>query len=103
IWSLRAISACERLPAANRPAARRRRSCMAAKSRRGALDRVMPYSLRPYAWKCHYIMRGSVIGGLRQAIQDLVAPDLKSIQAKQDAMDKRMELQYDTLRRQIEV
>jgi hypothetical protein len=40
---------------------------------------------------------------LRQVIQDLVAPDLKAIQAKQDAMDKRMELQYDTLRRQIEV
>ena len=43
------------------------------------------------------------VTGLRQAIQDLVAPDLKAIQAKQDSMDKRMELQYDTMRRQIEV
>jgi hypothetical protein len=43
------------------------------------------------------------VTGLRQVIQDLVAPDLKAIQAKQDSMDKRMELQYDTMRRQIEV
>jgi hypothetical protein len=44
-----------------------------------------------------------LIGGVRQALQDLVAPDLRAIQAKQDAMDKRMELQYDSLRRQNEV
>jgi hypothetical protein len=44
-----------------------------------------------------------LISGLRQVIQDLVAPDLKAIQAKQDAMAQRMELQYDSLRRQMEV
>ena len=44
-----------------------------------------------------------LITGLRQVIQDLVAPDLKAIQAKQDGLDKRMELQYDSMRRQIEV
>jgi hypothetical protein len=44
-----------------------------------------------------------LIGGLRQVIQDLVAPDLKAIQAKQDSMEKRMELQYDLTRRQMEV
>jgi hypothetical protein len=44
-----------------------------------------------------------LIGRLRQAIQDLIAPDLKAIQGKQDALDKRIELQYDTLRRQMEV
>ena len=36
-------------------------------------------------------------------IQDLVAPDLKAIQAKQDSLSKQVELQYDALRRQIEV
>jgi hypothetical protein len=44
-----------------------------------------------------------IITGLRQVIQDLVAPDLKAIQSKQEATDKRIELQYDSLRRQIEV
>jgi len=44
-----------------------------------------------------------LVGGLRPAIQDLFAPDLKAIQAKQDAMDKRLELQFDSMRRQIEV
>jgi hypothetical protein len=41
--------------------------------------------------------------GVRQVIQDLVAPDLKAIQAKQDSLSKQVELQYDALRRQIEV
>jgi hypothetical protein len=44
-----------------------------------------------------------LIGGLRQVIQDLVAPDLKAIQAKQDSIEKRIELQYDSSRRQMEV
>jgi len=44
-----------------------------------------------------------LIGGLRPAIQDLFAPDLKAIQAKQDAMTQRIELQQDSLRRQLEV
>ncbi len=57
MWSSRAISACERLPTANSRAARRRRSCMAAKPRRGALDRVMPDSLLLYARGCHYYAR----------------------------------------------
>jgi hypothetical protein len=43
------------------------------------------------------------VTGLRQVIQDLVAPDLKAIQAKQDAMSKQIEVQHDALRRQIEV
>jgi hypothetical protein len=34
-------------------------------------------------------------GGLRQVIQDLVAPDLKAIQAKQDSMSKLIEVQHD--------
>jgi hypothetical protein len=33
---------------------------MATKSRRGVLDRVMPQSLLPYDYRCHYIMRDSV-------------------------------------------
>jgi hypothetical protein len=36
-----------------------------------------------------------LIGGLRQVIQDLVAPDLKAIQAKQDSMSKLIEVQHD--------
>jgi hypothetical protein len=39
------------------------------------------------------------ISGLRQVIQDLVAPDLKAIQAKQDAMSK----QFDAMSKQMEV
>jgi hypothetical protein len=34
-------------------------------------------------------------GGLRQVSQDLVAPDLKAIQAKQDSMSKLIEVQHD--------
>jgi hypothetical protein len=43
------------------------------------------------------------VTGLRQVFQNLVAPDLKAIQAKQDSLSKQVELQYDALRRQIEV
>jgi hypothetical protein len=44
-----------------------------------------------------------LVAGLRQGIQDLVAPDLKAIQVKQDSLSKQVELQFDALRRQIEV
>jgi hypothetical protein len=44
-----------------------------------------------------------LVGGLRQAIHDLVAPDLKANQAKQDSTSKQIDLQYDSLRRQMEV
>ena len=37
------------------------------------------------------------ITGLREVIQDLVAPGLKAIQAKQVAFSKQMEIQHDAL------
>jgi hypothetical protein len=40
--------------------------------------------------------------GLRQAIQDLVAPDLKAIQAKQDTMGKQIEVQHDALMKTLD-
>ena len=43
-----------------------------------------------------------LIGGLRQAIQDLVAPDLKAIQARQDATSKLIEVQHDALIKTVE-
>ena len=42
------------------------------------------------------------ITGLRQVIQDLVAPDLKAIQAKQDAMSKQIEIQHDALMKTVD-
>lgn len=36
-----------------------------------------------------------VITGMRQVVQDLVAPDLKAHTVKLDALEKRMELQHD--------
>jgi hypothetical protein len=42
------------------------------------------------------------ITGLRQVIQDLVAPDLKAIQAKQDAMSKQIEVQHDALMKTVD-
>ena len=42
-----------------------------------------------------------VIGGLRQAIQDLVAPDLKAIQAKQDSTSKLIEVQHDAIMKTV--
>ncbi len=33
-----------------------------------------------------------IVDGVRQLIQDLIAPDLKAIAAKQDAMEKHMAL-----------
>jgi hypothetical protein len=44
----------------------------------------------------------NLAGGLRQAIQDLVAPDLKAIQAKQEATSKLMEVQHDALIKTVE-
>lgn len=34
-----------------------------------------------------------IITGIRQVVQDLVAPDLKAIQAKQDALVKQLDAQ----------
>ena len=44
-----------------------------------------------------------LVTGLRQAIQDLIAPDLKAIQVKQDAMVRQTELQYLAVSKQLEV
>jgi len=35
-------------------------------------------------------------------IQDIVAPDLKAIQAKQDAMSKQIEVQHDALMKTVD-
>jgi len=43
-----------------------------------------------------------LVTGLRQVIQDLVAPDLKAIQAKQDATSKLMEVQHDALMKTVD-
>lgn len=43
-----------------------------------------------------------LITGLRQAIQDLVAPDLKAIQVKQDSTVRQMEIQHDALMKTVE-
>jgi hypothetical protein len=43
-----------------------------------------------------------LITGLRQVIQDLVAPDLKAIQAKQDATSKQIEVQHDALMKTVD-
>jgi len=43
-----------------------------------------------------------LITGLRQVIQDLVAPDLKAIQAKQDAISKQLEVQHDALMKTVD-
>ena len=43
-----------------------------------------------------------IISGIRQVIQDLVAPDLKAIQAKQDAMNRLIEVQHDALIKTVE-
>jgi hypothetical protein len=40
--------------------------------------------------------------GLRQALQDLAAPDLKAIQAKQDAVSKQIEVQHDALMKTLD-
>jgi hypothetical protein len=38
-----------------------------------------------------------VITGLRQVIQDLVAPDLKALAAKADSLQKQSEIQHDAV------
>jgi hypothetical protein len=43
-----------------------------------------------------------VITGMRQVIQDLVAPDLKAHAAKLDALQKQSEVQYDAMVKTIE-
>jgi hypothetical protein len=42
------------------------------------------------------------ITGLRQAIQDLVAPELKAIESKQDAMSRQMDVQHEALVKTLE-
>ncbi len=43
-----------------------------------------------------------VITGMRQVIQDLVAPDLKAIMSRQEALQKQMEVQHDAVVKTIE-
>ena len=38
-----------------------------------------------------------LIPGIRQVIQDLVTPDLKSLAAKMDSLQKQGELQHDAV------
>lgn len=38
-----------------------------------------------------------LIGGVRQAIQDIVAPDMRAMEARQDAMSRLMEVQHNAL------
>lgn len=40
--------------------------------------------------------------GLRQAIQDYAAPELKAIESKQDSMSRQMEVQHDALVKTLE-
>ena len=42
------------------------------------------------------------VTGLRQVIQDLVAPDLKAIQAKLDATSKQIEVQHYALMKTVD-
>jgi hypothetical protein len=43
-----------------------------------------------------------VVTGLRQVIQDLVAPDLKAHAAKLDALQKHMDLQHDVVMKTLD-
>ena len=43
-----------------------------------------------------------IITGLRQAIQDLVAPDLKSHTVKLEALQKQSEIQHDAVMKTLE-
>ena len=43
-----------------------------------------------------------IITGMRQVIQDLVAPDMKAHTVKLDALDKRVELQHDAMMKTLD-
>ena len=43
-----------------------------------------------------------IITGLRQAIQDLIAPDIKALQMKVDALNRQIEVQHDAMMKTVE-
>jgi hypothetical protein len=43
-----------------------------------------------------------VVTGIRQAIQDLVAPDLKAHTVKLEAIQKQSEIQYDAVMKTLD-
>ncbi|HZL25205.1 MAG TPA: hypothetical protein VFC39_01600 [Acidobacteriaceae bacterium] len=43
-----------------------------------------------------------IVTGLRQVIQDMVAPDLKAHTVKLDALQKQTEIQYDAVMRTLD-
>jgi len=43
-----------------------------------------------------------VVTGLRQIIQDLVAPDLKALTAKLDSLQRQTEIQHDALMKTLD-
>lgn len=43
-----------------------------------------------------------VVTGLRQIVQDLVAPDLKALQSKVDALQKQSAMQHDAVMMTLE-
>ncbi|HZB89128.1 MAG TPA: hypothetical protein VE291_10750, partial [Terracidiphilus sp.] len=65
----------------------------------GAANRLRPCCIQTWG-----TMNGmaDVITGLRQVIQDLVAPDLKAIQVKQDALGRQSEVQHDAMMKTLE-
>lgn len=43
-----------------------------------------------------------VVTGLRQVVQDLVAPDLKALSSKVDSLQKQSEIQHDAVMKTLE-
>jgi Mg2+ and Co2+ transporter CorA len=43
-----------------------------------------------------------IITGLRQAIQDLIAPGIKALQMKVDALNRQIEVQHDAMMKTVE-
>ena len=43
-----------------------------------------------------------IVTGLRQLLQDLIAPDLKAIQARQDAHQAKTDAQYESMMATLE-
>ena len=42
------------------------------------------------------------LGGIRQLLQDIVAPDLKALQVRMDALEKRVDSRLDSLQKSMD-
>jgi hypothetical protein len=58
--------------------------------------------VRAYIAISEGLVRSDIVTGVRQAIQDLVAPDIKALSVRLEALQKQSEIQHDAVMKTLD-